>query len=280
MYKLGQYNDLKINRQVDFGVYLIDDAANEILLPARYLPKGAEVGDTVHVFVYTDSEDRVIATTATPKVVVGDIACLDVVDVNRIGAFLDWGLEKDLLLPYKLQTERLNKGDKCTVKVIHDEVSNRIIATTKIYRKFLSEYETLAVGDNVNVQVAAKHELGFAVIVEDCFPGMIYDNEIFEPIAVGERRSAYIKKVRDDGKLDISLKPQGFKAGIDQDKAALLTALEEAEDHFLPFTAKSDADAIKDTFKMSKKAFKKALGGLYKERLIILSDSGMTLNDA
>lgn len=276
MYKLGNLNELTVSRFVDFGAYLKDDEANELLLPIKRVPEGTKIGDTLKVFVYLDSEDRPIATTQPPKVVVGDIAFLKVADVNQTGAFLDWGLEKDLLLPYKHQKQRLQPGQKCMIKVMLDKTSNRIIATTKIMERFIPGHDQLKEGDQVDIQVCEEHELGFVVIVNDLFPGMVYANEIHGELALGEKRKAYIKAIRLDTKLDISLKPIGLKA-IAEDRDLILDKFKETLDGFLPFNAKSDAEAIKKEFQLSKKAFKKAIGGLYKDRIIEITDSGMKL---
>jgi predicted RNA-binding protein (virulence factor B family) len=212
----------------------------------------------------------------TPKAVVGDIICLDVVDVNLIGAFLDWGLEKDLLLPFKHQFRTLKPGDKCLVKVIYDAVSDRIIATTKIMFTYDEEKDNLNVGDKVSIQVSDIFARETRVLVNGVYYGNIFKSEIYQELTVGDKLTGYLNKFRYDGKLDITLKPIGIKAVLD-DKGIIINHLKESKDGFLPYNSKSSSEEIREVFKMSKKAFKKALGGLYKSRRITITDDGMKL---
>ncbi len=276
-YSIGEYNNLRVSHLVEFGAYLEDETGETILLPRRYCPKDLKEGKSIEVFVYTDSEDRPIATTQTPKAVVGDIVALEVIDVvNNIGAFLDWGLSKDLLLPYKRQRDELQKGDKCVVKVIFDKVSNRLVATTKFVSRYNPKSDLLKEGDKVEIIFCEVEENGVKVLVNGQYSGIVYKNEIYNDIELGKSKSAYLKKIREDGKLDISLKPFGVKA-ILSDKDLILDVLKKQADGSINCNSKSDPEKIKESFQMSKKAFKKALGGLYKERLIVITDEGISL---
>jgi predicted RNA-binding protein (virulence factor B family) len=279
MYELGKYNELKITREVEFGVYLADDEGNEILLPAKQRPSRAEVGDILELFVYNDSEDRPIATVNKPKGCVGDIVALEVVDLlPSIGAFLDWGLEKDILLPFKHQkrTTKLKVGDHILVKILHDTVSNRLIASTRIMTLYDPAKSTLKNGDRVTIQVAEFHERGFIVVIDNLYQGMLFASDIFESLSIGDKRDGYIKNIRDDGKIDITLKPVGMKAVVD-DKQKILAKFADSKDGFLPFNSKSSPEELEKQFNLSKKAFKKAIGGLYKERKISITDDGIKL---
>jgi predicted RNA-binding protein (virulence factor B family) len=279
MYKLGRYNELKITREVEFGVYLSDDEGNEILLPAKQRPSRAEVGDTLELFVYNDSEDRPIATVNKPRGCVDDIVALEVVDIlPSIGAFLDWGLEKDILLPFKHQkrTTRLKVGDHLLVKIMHDTVSDRLIASTRIMTLYDPRKSKLKNGDAVTIQIAEPHERGFIVVINDLFHGMLFSSDVSDSLSIGEKKQAYIKNIRDDGKIDISLKPIGLKA-ITDDKQVVFAKLKESRSGFLPFNSKSSPDDLAKHFHLSKKAFKKAIGGLYKEHKIKITDEGIEL---
>jgi len=279
MYELGKYNELKITREVEFGVYLADDEGNEILLPAKQRPSRAEVGDILELFVYNDSEDRPIATVNKPRGCVGDIVALEVVDVlPSMGAFLDWGLEKDILLPFKHQkrTTRLKIGDHILVKIMHDTVSNRLIASTRIMTLYDAGKNNLKNGDGVTLQVAELHERGFIVVINNLYQGMLFFSDLFESLSIGDTRQGYIKNIRDDGKIDVSLKPVGLKAIMD-DKQLILAKFAEAKNSFLPFNSKSSPEELTKYFNLSKKAFKKAIGGLYKEHKITITDDGIKL---
>jgi predicted RNA-binding protein (virulence factor B family) len=277
MYKLGKYNKLKISKEVDFGVYLTDDDENEILLPGKQVPSGTKLDDIIEVFVYNDSEDRTIATINKPKGTVGDIVSLQVVEVGSLGAFLDWGLEKDLLLPFKHQKrhKRLSAYDKILVKIMHDEVSDRLIASTRIMSVYEPSEGYLKNGDAITIQIAEEHDLGYVVVINNKYQGMLFSTDIFEKFLMGDTTKGYIKNIREDGKIDVSLKPVGVKA-IHNDKELVMEKLREA-DGFLPFNSSSSPEEIKKWFNLSKKAFKKAIGGLYKEKIITITDAGIEL---
>ena len=266
--KLGEYNLLEVVKEVDFGVYLDGSEDGEILLPTRYVPQGCKPGDVLNVFIYLDMDERLIATTLQPYVKVGEFACLEVAWVNQYGAFLDWGLMKDLFVPFREQKMKMIKGNSYVVHVHLDEDSYRIVASAKI-EKFLSkdmpEYNP---GDEVEVLIWQKTDLGFKVIVDNKFGGMIFKNEIFTDVCTGMKMHAYIKQVRPDGKIDLELQKGGVKKV--EDFADTLLEYIRSNGGSTPLNDKTDADVIYSTFGVSKKTFKKAVGDLYKKRLIVL----------
>ena len=271
----GRYNTLKVVKFVDFGVYLDGAEMGEILLPARYVPELCEVGEDLEVFIYLDSEDRIIATTEKPFAQVGEFAMLRVNAVNNVGAFLDWGLMKDLLVPFREQKMNMVAGRSYLVYVYVDPDSQRIAASAKL-EKFLDnvipEYQ---VGEEVSLIVESESELGYNAIINHLHRGILYHDELPGPLNKGQKLKAYIKKVRDDKKIDLSLYRPGYEQvdGISQD---ILNKLHEAGG-FLPFTDKSDAALIFDHFAISKKIFKKAIGALYRQRRILLEEKGIRL---
>ena len=271
----GRYNTLKVVKYVDFGVYLDGAEMGEILLPARYVPEVCEVGEDLEVFIYLDSEDRIIATTEKPFAQVGEFAMLRVNAVNNVGAFLDWGLMKDLLVPFREQKMNMVAGRSYLVYVYVDPDSQRIAASAKL-EKFLDnvvpEYK---VGEEVSLIVESESELGYNAIINHLHRGILYHDELPGPLNKGQKLKAYIKKVRDDKKIDLSLYRPGYEQvdGISQD---ILNKLHEAGG-FLPFTDKSDAALIFERFAISKKIFKKAIGALYRQRRILMEEKGIRL---
>ena len=271
----GRYNTLKVVKYVDFGVYLDGAEMGEILLPARYVPEVCEVGEDLEVFIYLDSEDRIIATTEKPFAQVGEFAMLRVNAVNNVGAFLDWGLMKDLLVPFREQKMNMVAGRSYLVYVYVDPDSQRIAASAKL-EKFLDnvipEYQ---MGDEVSLIVESEGELGYNAIINHLHRGILYMDELPGPLNKGQKLKAFIKKVRDDKKIDLSLYRPGYEQvdGISQDILNKLTLA----GGFLPFTDKSDAALIFDHFAISKKVFKKAIGALYRQRRILLEEKGIRL---
>lgn len=276
MLKIGEFNELVVLKETDFGVYLISDE-DEILLPKKYVPEGLTIGDKINVFIYKDSEDRLVATTITPKAKVGDIAYLEVKDTNRYGAFLDWGLEKDLLVPFSEQKMKMVAGNKYFVKVYFDEKSKRIAATSRINKYISKEVSDLNEGEEVDLLAYKFTELGVSVIINGKYMGVVYKNDIFIRIDVGDKLKGYISKIREDGKIDVSIRKRGFNKVIDS-KEAILQKLQEANG-FLPLTDKSSPEEIEENLEMSKSAFKKAIGMLYKQRKIEITDSGIKLSN-
>lgn len=276
MVQVGKYNKLRVVKEVDFGIYLDGgEEYGEILMPSRYVPEGTEPEQELEVFVYNDSEDRVIATTEKPYVQVGEFAFLKVKAVNRIGAFLDWGLPKDLLVPFREQKAKMVEGGTYLVYVYLDDETDRIVASAKI-DKFLDnlipEFET---GQEVDLLVAEKTDLGYKVIVNGTHWGMIYENEIFKPVNAGDKITGYVKKVRDDDKIDISLQKEGY-GQVDSISKNILDKLNEAGG-FLAVSDKSPAEMIYHLFGISKKNFKKAIGALYKKKIITIEKEGIRI---
>ncbi len=281
MVNVGKYNTLRIVKEVDFGVYLDGGEAGEILLPAKYVPQEAHVDDEIDVFIYHDSEDRLIATTEDPYIMVGEFAFLETKMVNRVGAFLDWGITaKDLLVPFAEQRATMREGGIYLVYAYLDEMTGRITASSKV-DKFLDntppQYE---INQKVELLVVQETEIGFKVIIENKHWGVVYKNEIFKTIEPGDFVEGYIKKVREDDKIDISLQPTGYRQAVGEGAIAerIIEMLQQAGG-FLPYGDKSDAQLIADTFGCSKKNFKKSLGALYKSHRIAIHDDGISLTE-
>lgn len=275
MLKIGNYNQLEVIEKTEDGYYL-DSDKGDIFLPLEDLPEALQPGETVKVFVYNDSEDCLVATTSQPDAVVGEFAYLLVVDVTRIGAFLDWGLEKDLFVPFREQRERMKRGEKHIVRIYLDNKTNRLVASAKIYSFLDERAENLVEGQRVKLLIYKFTDLGVMAIVNHRFSGVLYRNEIFEKVQVGDSRIGYIKKIREeDGKIDLTLRPLGY-AAVHDSKSVVLEKLVQAGG-FLPYHDKSSPSEIIDFFNMSKKGFKKAIGGLYKEGKITISDLGIRL---
>lgn len=273
--KLGKYNQLEVVKKVDFGIYLNGGDDGEILLPTRYVPDGCKPGDMLNVFIYLDNEERLIATTLQPLAQVDEFACLEVAWVNEYGAFLDWGLMKDLFVPFREQKLKMQKGRSYVVHVHVDEESYRIMASAKVERYLSKEMPSYAIGQELEVMVWQSTDLGFKVIVDNQFSGMLYRNEVFQPLKPGMKLQAFVKQIREDGKLDMSLHKGGPK-DVKSFSDTLLDYIKENEG-YTPFNDKSDAEEIYATFGVSKKVFKKAVGDLYKKRLIVLETNGIRL---
>ncbi|HOY32677.1 MAG TPA: S1-like domain-containing RNA-binding protein [Bacteroidales bacterium] len=275
MVLIGNYNKLEIIKKVDHGVYLDGLELGEILLPARYVPEDAKINSFVDVFLYNDSEDRLIATTLKPYAQVGDFAYLKVASVHPEGAFLDWGLPKDLLVPFREQKITMTEGKSYIVAVFLDKATNRIAASSKI-DKFLKK-DVIELSDNQEVDIMVDHEtdIGYTAIVNNAYHGLLYKSEIFQPLPKGMKCEAWIKKIREDKKIDLSLTEPG-RNNIESLAAKILTELKNKHG-FLPLNDKSPSENIYSTFQQSKKSFKTALGFLYKQRLIIIGDDGIHL---
>ena len=273
MLLIGNYNRLKIARITASGAMLSSEAG-EILLPGRLVPQGAEPGSELNVFIYVDSEDRLTATTRKPRAVVGEFALLKVKDNVTVGTFLDWGLEKDLLLPFGEQTDQLRRGQDVLV-YIYLHSSDRVAASARL-DKFLKPADTsLFEGDQVELMIYGISELGAKVIINKTFGGLLFKNELFTTPAIGERMQGYVKKIREDGKIDVTLRMGGTREA-EQDRDAILDAL-KAHNGFIPLSDKSTPEAIAAMLRMSKKSFKKAIGGLYKDKLVEISPKGVRL---
>lgn len=273
--ELGKFNHLEVVKRVDFGVYLDGEEAGEILLPSRYVPSNCEIGDILNVFLYLDSEERLIATTLTPLVEVGEFAYLKVAWINQYGAFLNWGLMKDLFVPFSEQKMKMQVDRSYIVYAHLDEESYRIVASAKVDRYLSKETPDYQPDQEVNILIWQKTELGFKAIIENKYAGLIYENEVFQDLRTGMQLKAYVKQVREDGKIDLMIQKAGMaKVGDFSEK--LLQYIKD-EGGRISINDKSDADIIYETFGVSKKTFKKAVGDLYKKRLITLNATGIEL---
>lgn len=281
MIKIGQYNDLRISRFTDFGVYLTDDdpgsEPSEVLLPARYVDPDAVVGDSMEVFVYTDSEDRPVAVTERPFACVDEFAFLQVVQVNKVGAFLDWGLPKNLLCPFSEQKVKMHPGGIYLVYVYLDPHTGRVVASAKVNRFLGNVFPDYEPGAEVTALVTGHNEVGYQVIVDNRHRGMIYDNEAYRPLELENSTTAWVKKVRDDGKIDLTLTRPGTSDRIAEVSEQIMKML---QDGTLALTDRSTPEQIKDVLHCSKKDFKKAVGHLYKLRQIEITDDGLSLAPA
>ncbi len=271
--EVGKYNTLRVLRATSVGLYLGDTEENDVLLPHKYIPENIEMGQELEVFIYRDSEDRLIATTLTPAIYLNQFAILEVVATSPIGAFLDWGLEKDLFVPFKEQQHKLQQGQWVPVYLYLDEETDRLVASAKIH-KFFRNQESIDLEENqkVDLLVFEKTDMGYNVIINHLYKGLVYENEIFRRLAWGDQTTGYIKQIREDGKIDVSLQPLGFRPARDENSRIILEKLGE-NGGILHLSDSSDPLEIQEQLGMSKKAFKKAIGGLYREGRITLSEA-------
>ena len=273
--ELGKFNLLKVVKEVEFGMYLDGDEDGEILLPKRYVPEGCRPGDELNVFIYLDSDERLVATTLTPLVQVGEFACLKVAWDNEYGAFLNWGLMKDLFVPFREQKMKMQVGRSYVIHAHLDDESYRIVASAKVDRYLSKEPASYQAGDEVDILVWQKTDLGFKAIIDNKYGGLLYDSEIFQSLHTGDRLKAFIKQVREDGKIDLMLQKPGL-AKVDDFSKTLFQYIKE-HGGSISLNDKSPAEEIYSTFGVSKKTFKKAVGELYKKRLILLQEDGIVL---
>ena len=272
---VGQFNLMRVDRKVDFGFYM-DDGAEGILLPKRFVPSGLQVDDTISVFVYHDSDNRLIATTQEPFAVVGDIAALKVVALTNQGAFLDWGLMKDLFVPVSQQLSSMRLGGKYLVKLYVDKQTGRVAATEKIDNQISNDILTVKEGEKVKLQVYRESDIGYVVIVNQVHQGLVYKNEVFTHLHIGQMiEEGFVKKIREDNKLDIGIGKQGVEK-LDDDQVKLIQLL-NLHKGFLPYHDKSSPEDIYAFFGISKKAFKMNVGILYKAKKITIEDGGIRL---
>ncbi len=275
MIQLGKYQTLEVVRMVDFGAYLrADNDEKEILLPTRYLPEDSKPGDRLEVFVYNDSEDRLIATTEKPYATVGQFAFLSVSAVNDIGAFLDWGLPKDLLVPFGEQRVRMRRGGIYLVYIYVDDASKRIVASAKIDHFLGNVVPEYKPGQKVSALIYEHTEIGYKAIVDNLHRGIIYSNEIFRPIELEENVTAYVKQVREDGKIDLTLNDIAVRR-TEALADKILKYLEAP--HAGPVGDKSSPERIQLIFNCSKKDFKKAAGLLYRTHKVVIAEDGTLL---
>jgi predicted RNA-binding protein (virulence factor B family) len=268
---VGQYNTLKVSRRVDFGFYL-DDGAEGILLPKRFAPKQLRIGDEIRVFVYHDSDNRLIATTQTPNAVVGDIALMKCVSVTKLGAFLDWGLMKDLFVPKSKQITMMHEGAWYLVKLYIDEQTGRVAATEKIESLLSNDELTVKEMEQVDLLVYRHTELGFVMIINNVHTGLLHQNEVFTDLRTGDKLKGFIKQIRPDNKIDVVLGKPGFQK-VEDEGEKIMRLLEE-HNGYLPYHDKSDPEDIYAFFGMSKKTFKMTTGNLYKHRKIVFTKTG------
>lgn len=273
--ELGKFNRLKVVKEVTFGIYLDGGDAGEILLPQRYVPEHYEIGEELDVFLYLDNEERLIATTLTPFIQVGEFAFLEVMWINEFGAFLNWGLMKDLFVPFREQKMKMQVGRSYIVYAHVDDESYRIVATAKVDKYLSKDRPEYQPGDAVDILIWQKTDLGFKAIIDNKYSGLIYDNEVFSQVTTGMRMKAYVKQVRDDDKIDLELQKAGARKVDDFSKT--LHEFIEKEGGHISLNDKSDAEDIYAMFGVSKKTFKKAVGDLYKKRVIVLGENGISL---
>ena len=273
--EIGKFNNLQVVKIADHGFYVDGGEDGTILLPNRYVPDGLDIDDWVDVFLYFDSDDLLIATTQTPKATVNSIELLKVIDTNRVGAFLDWGLPKDLLVPFSEQQHPMREGESYVVYVFHDHETDRILASSKLNRYFEEEPEGLEEKQAVNLQITDKTDLGYKAVINNQYLGLIFHGDAFRPLTMGERLPGYIKTIREDGKVDLIISQhssQGDNSLEDQIMAHLKASDGESE-----LTDKSNPELIYRQFKVSKKKYKNALGALYKRRMITISREKISL---
>lgn len=272
---IGRFNKLKVVKEFDFGLYLDGAELGEILLPRRYVAEGCKVDDEVDVFIYFDSSDRIISTTEIPLAQVGEFAFLHVKTVDEFGAFLEWGLMKDLLVPFREQKVPLTKGRSCVVYVFYDEKSNRIAASAKIEKQLNLTPPSYKSGEEVDLLIWKATDLGYKVIINHAHQGILYANEVFQELAVGQKMKGFIKKVRDDLKIDVGLFPSGY-GHFSQYSDKIISYLEQ-QGGYAEISDKTAAEIIHSLFGISKKNFKKIIGDLYSQRVILIEKEGIRL---
>lgn len=276
MVKVGEYNLLRIKKTTDFGVYM-EAVDQEILLPTRFVPAGANVGDELKVFIYHDSENRLIATTQEPYGVVGDIVNLKAVSVTNQGAFLDWGLMKDLFVPLSQQLSKMRPGQDYLVKIYIDDLTGRVAATEKLDRYLSNETLTVKEMDQVDLMVYRRTDIGYVVIINQQHTGILHFSEIFQPLDIGDRLQGFIKKIKAENKIDVVAGRPGFQRA--EDEAGKILRLLEENNGYLPYHDKSTPEEIYGFFGMSKKTFKMTIGNLYKQRKITFTQTGIKANN-
>jgi len=274
MIEIGKYNTLKIERDTQVGIYL-SDGKEDILLPNKYVPREFEIGEEIIVFVYLDHEERPVATTLEPYIYLHEFALLRVNYTNKFGAFLDWGLEKDLFVPFREQARPMEKGKRYLVYMYKDEQSNRLVGTSKINQYLKNDELTVEQGEEVDLIISHITDMGINVIINELHKGLMYKDEVYEDLRTGDRMKGYIKTIRPDNKIDVSLQKAGFD-NIEPNAEKILDEL-HANRGFLRLNDDSHPEDIKTVLRMSKKTFKKAIGTLYKQKLIEIKEDGIHL---
>ncbi|WP_081209947.1 CvfB family protein [Salegentibacter sediminis] len=277
MLNIGEYHSLTIDRETEPGLFLTNEEGDEVLLPNKYIPESWEIGGEIEVFVYLDHEERPVATTLKPLVKLDKFAFLKCVEVNEFGAFLDWGLEKHLFVPFKEQAYPMKKGGRYLIFCYLDEDTNRLVASSKVHA-FLDNSElTVEPFEEVDLIISNKSDLGYNVIINEIHLGLIYNDEIFQPLNVGDYMKGFVKKTRPDGKIDVMLQRPGYRS-IEPNAQRILDELAANQGH-LKLTDKSDPSVIQNVLEMSKKSFKRAAGNLYKQRKIDITEDGIYLKE-
>ena len=276
MIEIGRYNELRILRQTSVGLYLGDESGEDVLLPNKYCPENYKLEDKTDVFVYRDYAGRKVATNLTPKIFLNEFALLQVTAVADVGAFMDWGMEKDLMVPFKEQRQKMEEGRWYIVYLDIDKKTDRLYASNKIEKFLQNEVLTLEEGEEVELLVLQKTDIGFSVIVNNAHKGLIFKNEIFKELNIGDKLNGFVKKIREDNKIDISIQPIGYDNFNDTNSELIYRALVENKG-FLAVTDKSSPNEIYSQFGISKKAFKKSIGALYKQRKITIQPKGIKL---
>jgi hypothetical protein len=275
MMTIGKWNRLEVLRDTPPGFFLGDDAGTEVLLPHKWVPRGCQVGDEIEVFLYRDAEGRPIATTMRPLIERDGFAMLRVKQVSNVGAFLDWGLEKDLFVPFREQEETMVEGRHYLVHLYLDKQSGRLAASSKLFRFLDNDELSVDVGAQVEVVIASALPIGYKAIVNNLHTGMIYRNEVYRPVKVGDKLPAYVKAIRPDNKIDLSLQPIGYD-NVEQQAHALLAIIQKNGGR-IDLGDKSDADEIQAVLQMSKKTFKKAAGLLFKQKKVMIEEQAIYL---
>ncbi len=274
MINIGEYNELEVVKQLEFGIYLRADDI-EILMPTKWIPFGTRIGDLLNVFIFRDSDDRLIATTVVPFATANTFAFLEVKQTNSIGSFLDWGMDKDLMVPFREQQIKMDPGSSYVVYVYVDEKTNRLAASARLNKFIEGNDLTIREGDKVDLLIYSETPLGFNAIINNHYSGLIYKNEIFETIRIGDKVKGFVNRIREDNKIDLRLQKSGFEL-VDEVKWNILKIMKEG-DGLLSLGDNSTPEEIKAKLHISKKAFKKAIGALYRERLIKLTEKGIEL---
>ena len=274
MINIGEYNELEVVKQLEFGIYLRADDI-EILMPTKWIPVGTRIGDLLNVFIFRDSDDRLIATTVVPFATANTFAFLEVKQTNSIGSFLDWGMDKDLMVPFREQQIKMDPGSSYVVYVYVDEKTNRLAASARLNKFIEGNDLTIREGDKVDLLIYSETPLGFNAIINNHYSGLIYKNEIFETIRIGDKVKGFVNRIREDNKIDLRLQKSGFEL-VDEVKWNILKMMKEG-DGLVSLGDNSTPEEIKAKLHISKKAFKKAIGALYRERLIKLTEKGIEL---
>ena len=274
--EVGKINQLEVNRESEYGLYLIAKDQKEVLLPNRYVKKSISIGDIIDVFIYTDSEDRLVASTIYPEAMVDEFGYFEVVENKHYGSFVKWGLPKDLFVPLSQQKTHFEIGKKYILRVCLDSKTNRLYGSQRVGKWLSYKPQKMTKNQKLKGLIISKTPMGYKVIVENRYEGMLFDNEIFEKISIGEKRTLYLKKVRTDGKLDLLLQPIGQKSTSTLFEKKVIEKLKE-KNGFIPLNSKSDSDKIQDTFGMSKKRFKGAINSLLEQNKIIFYENGIKL---